>query len=388
MFGELVGRACPGGSGQGGKQSDEIALTLGVCLAHETFHLAAHGGDRDSAQLCDLFEREAGEQGVGDLGLGGSQAIGMAQNGVGKVAVEFGIRSKDENADRGTILVEQPDGSNQELQRAFAEGSAECKCAARVPHIRVGAGVDQGGEVGAAAGIGGHDSVDADGEAVIVEGDLPRGFVHMNDAGCAIEQDGCGGAGVEHGFGVAGAVLAQAECVANAKRILQVRHQEAEQLLVLVFEDGALGAAPQADDLEGSGGDGKYEAGSVFRSAGSGEVAVEIGLDELMMREEILALDDADAGIAQQSLAEGVGVDMCCFEGLLDLGWNGHASGGERAISQGTVVAQEEADARAGDVAQLGKEHLPLRLVERRRVQGGQQLGIGTGGDHGGDGSK
>lgn len=46
------------------------------------------------------------------------------------------------------------------------------------------------------------------------------------------------------------------------------------------------------------------------------------------------------------------------------------------------AASQEEANARAGDLTQLGEEYLPLRLVKRRRIQGCQKLEVGLGGDH------
>ncbi len=56
------------------------------------------------------------------------------------------------------------------------------------------------------------------------------------------------------------------------------------------------------------------------------------------------------------------------FEGLLDLSGDRHASGRERAIAQGAVITQEESDARFGDLTELSKEYLPLRIVKRRRI--------------------
>jgi len=187
---------------------------------------------------------------------------------------------------------------------------------------------------------------------------------------------------VEHGLGAAGAVLGQAKGMADFEGVAQMRHQQGEQFLVLLLEHGPLGAAPEADDLERAGGDGEDEAGGVLHAAGAGEVAVDLGFDEGFMRDDLFALDDADAGVAQQRLAERIGVSVGGAEALLDLGRHGHSSRGEGAVAEGAVVAQEEADAGAGDVAELREEDLPLRFVEWRGIQSSQELGVGPGRQH------
>lgn len=78
-----------------------------------------------------------------------------------------------------------------------------------------------------------------------------------------------------------------------------------------------------------------------------------------------------------------MGRSRCGLHGsLVRPGRDGHASGGEGAVAEGAVVAQEEADARASDLAKLGEEGLPLRLVQRRGIQDSQQIGVGLGRDH------
>jgi hypothetical protein len=235
----------------------------------------------------------------------------------------------------------------------FCEGAAEGERASGVSQVGGGAGGDQGDELGPAGGVGGDDPVDANAEAVGCDSDVLRGFVHVDDAAVPVEQDGGGFAGVEHGFGVAGAVLGQAEGVADPEGVLQMRHQQGQQFLVLFLQHGSLRSAPQADDFERAGGYGEDQAGGVLHSSGGGEVAIDLGFDELVVGNNVLALDDADAGIAQEGLAEGVGILVGGLERLLEASGNGHASGGEGAVAQGAVVAQEEANARAGDLAQL-----------------------------------
>lgn len=79
------------------------------------------------AELGDLFQREACEQGVRDLGLGGGEAVSVAQNGIGEVDGAVGVGCKDKDADRGAILGDHANGSDEDLQGTLGRGAAECE---------------------------------------------------------------------------------------------------------------------------------------------------------------------------------------------------------------------------------------------------------------------
>ncbi len=98
-----------------------------------------------------------------------------------------------------------------------------------------GARGDESGKLAAPLRVGGDDTVHANAETVGHDGDMLRGLVHVDDAAGPVKQDGCGCAGIEHGFCVAGAVLRDAECVTNPEGILQVRHQQEQQLLMFLL---------------------------------------------------------------------------------------------------------------------------------------------------------
>ena len=95
-----------------------------------------------------------------------------------------------------------------------------------------GARGDESGELAAPLRVGGDDTVHANAESVRRDGDMLRGLVHVDDAAGPVKQDGCGCAGIEHSFCVAGAVLSDAECVTNPEGILQVRHGPRHRLMI------------------------------------------------------------------------------------------------------------------------------------------------------------
>jgi len=81
-------------------------------------------------------------------------------------ALAISVSAEDEDADRGAVLVDEADGSDEHLQGALLVGAAEGERSSGVAKFGGGTGCDQGGELGPAGGIGGNDPVDADTETV------------------------------------------------------------------------------------------------------------------------------------------------------------------------------------------------------------------------------
>ena len=86
---------CAGGLRQGHEQLDQVALAAGARSAQDALDLLADGSQRDAPQSCNLVERLAGEQTIGDFGLSWSQAIESVEHFIGKAEWLFGIGDQE-----------------------------------------------------------------------------------------------------------------------------------------------------------------------------------------------------------------------------------------------------------------------------------------------------
>ena len=84
-----------GGGREGHEEADQIALACGAGLGENVLHLLADRSDRNPPQARDLIERVAREKTVGNLSLGGREAVKGAQNIVGKVDRFFRIGDQE-----------------------------------------------------------------------------------------------------------------------------------------------------------------------------------------------------------------------------------------------------------------------------------------------------